>query len=548
MSVTPQVGVGKDGRGGQGPLWLKPKLTASRSSVIAAGLALVLLLTLSFGSGFLRPVVPLDEGIILTYADLLNKGLLPNRDFCSLYPPGTYWVVAFVFYLLEPSLILERLVGWYYLTAIAIAIFNLCLEYGVKTAVIVALSLGLFLDRFDAAFAAYAWFGAVALLLWSVVCLRHWILAGRSGSIMLLVSGLLGGLSIIFRHDLTPAVLLSGLAVIGFTRRPMATYATGLFVGTLPLLVHTLLVGPSAVIANLVTDVLLAGPGRRLPILWSNPFVWLVLATCVLPVLMWAVVSITRTQNPAKRSMLSCAAICLSVFPQAFSRSDNWHLAYVGCITFPLTVLTGLRLGRIWAGQYDAASAIGLWSRKLARPVYLMGAAGIVSLCAVVLVKSSVQLASSLNALGSNGCSNCVYNEGRWLPIATDTIALQTVIDTLENTSIRGDTLFVGTQDLSRNIYNSSYIFYLFPKLVPSQFYIEVAPGISDRVSGRTPEDMQKAKFVLLDASYSRWREPNASEVPGSTRPQQVLEAAFCLVIAREPYELYQKCIKSASN
>jgi hypothetical protein len=35
-----------------------------------------------------------DEGIVMVYPEQMLKGLVPNRDFFTLYPPGNYWIIA----------------------------------------------------------------------------------------------------------------------------------------------------------------------------------------------------------------------------------------------------------------------------------------------------------------------------------------------------------------------------------------------------------------------------------------------------------------------
>src|SRR5438874_2117764 len=121
------------------------------------------------GKNFLSPVAALDEGILLVHPDLINRGLIPNRDFCSLYPPGNYWFLALVYRAFVTDIIVERLVGFFYICGIFSAIFFLANRRDFSMALIAAVMVSFVLQWLPAPMAAYSWFGGVALASWSVV-------------------------------------------------------------------------------------------------------------------------------------------------------------------------------------------------------------------------------------------------------------------------------------------------------------------------------------------------------------------------------------------
>ena len=74
-----------------------------------AGLSLVLLTFVVFAAHpYVRPAVIYDEGFALTNALRVLRGDLPFQDFWTVYPPGTSYVLAMFFSLLEPSLEVSR--------------------------------------------------------------------------------------------------------------------------------------------------------------------------------------------------------------------------------------------------------------------------------------------------------------------------------------------------------------------------------------------------------------------------------------------------------
>lgn len=534
-----------------------------RARISLGLLSVAFISALLLAGSFLRPVVPLDEGIALVYPELILKGYIPNLDFCSLYPPGNFWLLAAVFKVFGANVVVERLVGFGYVLGISFAVFFLALSRGVNVAVILAAMVSVVLQMFSSAMAAYSWFGAAALALWSLVLASWWLAAkagsqaGQNSNWLLLVSGLAGGLAILFRHDFAPVVVLSGLATIGLRRRPVIAYGLGVLVGLSPLLAHALIATPAAVIENMVWDVLRAGPTRRLPLPLSSVLFWEVVLSCVAPAVLAAVQFVGFQRREQDRILLGIAVLCIGVLPQALSRADVWHLSYVGCFTIPLSFVALLHLGVSWRraglGVQSGSLASVILYRVPRWQVARVAAACCAVLVAAILVQSSLRPSwwklSEFRANGEWVCNSCVVNEGRVLPVSRgDLPQLQEVIDDLEARSAPGDRLFVGPRDLSRTNYNDSFLFFLFPKLEPGTFYIEMASGVSNRPGTRLSADLSRAKFALLDSAYDEWHEDNSSSIPGSAEPLAVLDREFCLILDRAPYQLYARCDRPTST
>ena len=503
---------------------------------LAFGLGVVLTISvLLLADKFILPLAPLDEGITLVYPDLILKGYLPNLDFCSLYAPGNYWFLAAAFKLFGASLTVERLVGLGYVFGIAGAVFFIALDLGLVVAVVLATSVSMVLQIFyPAAIAAYAWFGAVALMLWSLA-----MASGSRQGRSLVAAGMLAGFAITFRHDLAVVMAISGLAVVGWQRDKLLRYGIGFLFGIMAFAVHFVIATPEAVITNLVWDVLRAGPTRRLPLNLHSPLLWSVGLSCVVPALL-AGLGFQRIRRLGDRTMFGIGVVCLGVLPQAVQRADRWHLAYVGCFTIPLAAVAVLKFAKLYWPQAGDIFAL-ITDRR-----YRLGSVGamIIAMVAIFAQWTMKPFSHDLSNLGLHGgdCAVCVVNEGRVAIVGGNQKQLQKTIDELEARSRPGQTLFVGPLDLTRTAYNNSFLYFLFPKLKPSAYYIEMAPAVTNRAGSRLATDVATAQFALLDRTYDLWDEPNGSGLAGSSEASMALARDFCLVAMHDPYRLYQKC------
>ena len=478
---------------------------------------------------FFGPVVPLDEGIVLVYPELINRGLLPNRDFASLYTPGNYWLVAAFFRLLGASVGTERAVGLIYVVALQYAIFCMARPIGLPAGFLLVLASNMALQIFPDPLAAYAWFGGLALAAWSVVVVTR---PGQGSPASLLIGGLLYGFAVVFRHDLSVALTLMAVLAIGLTPCRLLLFACGASVGMAPLLVHMAAVGTGPFFDNLLWDVLRAAPGRQLPLRWESAPLWIVAASCLTPALV-AMALWLRGALHADRLLLAIAGLCIGIAPQALQRADRWHLAYVGAITLPLAALAILKAdAALGIGGYRWA--MGLWRRSI--PAKLATGA----MLAAVVAFTTIQLVKQAGL--AQACDGCVRNAGRVVRVKLDPAALQSIVDVVESRSRPGQSLFIGPADLARTNYTDSYLYHLFPTLRPAAFYIEMAAAVSDRPGGRTTDDLQRADFVILNHYYDRWDEKNASRLRGSTAPLDVLRSRFCSVLRAGPYQVLQPC------
>jgi hypothetical protein len=516
----------------------------SRTSVLTGPLLAAVFTVLLLGRLFLLPIVPLDEGILLTHSELILKGALPHRDFCSLYPPGNYWLLAAAFRLFGASIIVERAVGLLYVLAIVWAVFFLLKSEGFGVALLAAASVGVVLRLFPATLGAYAWFGGAALTLWSLYFNTRAAQAERytSAANSFFLGGLLGGFAILFRHDMAPAILFSALAAVGIARRPIMRYLGGLFLGTAPLALHMIVVSPEVMLNNMVRDVLVAGPGRKLPLPLSSWLFWITVISAVAPALLVVAGRFLRSQ-PVPPIARGAAALALCLLPQAMSRADSWHLTYVASIAIPLLIVTALNVPST-DRRWHVPVVSGTSSQRLRRP--RLNAVAFVGLAALAGKLTFNQLRAPLwpELARFVACERCVRSEGRFVPMPSEKARqeLQSVVDELKRLSVPGDKVLVGPYDLARTNYSDAYVYFLLPWLQVSSYYIEMANGVSNRPGTRLAGDLSRSRFAVLSTQYDTWSEANASGAPGSAEPLAVLEREFCLHSTHGFFRLYVHC------
>jgi hypothetical protein len=163
---------------------------------------LAALLVIALWPAFQAPGQPEDEGIALVYPEMLLKGHLPYRDFESIYGPGNLFILSAAYSLFGTHIFVERAVGLIYRLVIVLAIFGIVQRWGALIASGCALVSVVLLDSTDVW--ANTWWAAVAFALCAL-----WLIAKINSGWRCLVGGFFGGLALLCRCDVGPALLAS---------------------------------------------------------------------------------------------------------------------------------------------------------------------------------------------------------------------------------------------------------------------------------------------------------------------------------------------------
>jgi len=78
---------------------------------LIVAIALCGIFTLGIWPAFHSPAIPMDEGMVLVYPEMILKGQLPYRDFESITGPGNSMILAGAYAGFGTNLFVERAVG-----------------------------------------------------------------------------------------------------------------------------------------------------------------------------------------------------------------------------------------------------------------------------------------------------------------------------------------------------------------------------------------------------------------------------------------------------
>src|SRR5438105_7935058 len=140
---------------------------------IAIFLALGLLFTAVLWPAFQSPAVPMDEGMVLVYPEMILKGHLPYRDFESITGPGNSLILAAAYETFGTNIFVERAVGLIYRVLIVAAIFGIAQRWGTFIAAGCAFTAMLLLGSTD--LWANTWYPGVSFalcVLWALADVR----------------------------------------------------------------------------------------------------------------------------------------------------------------------------------------------------------------------------------------------------------------------------------------------------------------------------------------------------------------------------------------
>jgi hypothetical protein len=476
---------------------------ARRWGGAAAVVVVLAVFVLPARADYLKPVLPMEEGSVLVYPDLVREGEVPNRDFETMYGPGNLWLLAGIYGAFGTSTTVERTVGLLYRLALVLALFMIGRRWGVGMGL--ACALIAILMTVGSWAVAYAWFGGLALATWSL-----W--AVTTGRRRPFLGGFLGGLALVFRPDLILAV--GALAM--WARR--WRFVAGVAVGSLPYVILAVLAGPVKVFEGLVVDPLFRiNPGRRFPIPWTSPLLWLVVAaSCLLLAAGW-----TDQRRTGERVLLTCAAFSVGLLPYALQRADGFHLASAGCVAVALS--------------------------PVALRVFLVGRrqlATLVSCLCVVLFAWGTVVRGAFESVGQSFGLGPVPSyrltfEGRAVPLPLEEQVgeLSGVLDRVNDLARPGDRVFVGPDDLAHPVYNDTFLYYLVPRLVPATYYLEMNPGTADRPGSRLRDDVASADVLILTSRFDEWDGSDSSRSSESS-----FFVGFCPRLSSGPWQVLVRC------
>lgn len=153
-----------------------------------------------------------DEGDVLVGALGVLRGDVPYRDFWTLYGPGQYWVVAGLFKLFGPSILVERMWDSAVRAGLAALAFGLCWEFINRWLALMAWMFSL-IWLWSVGFYGYPLLPAALFGLASAYLLIKYM-TGSAGEWAVAAVGACAALAGLFRHDIGGYTFIAAMAAI----------------------------------------------------------------------------------------------------------------------------------------------------------------------------------------------------------------------------------------------------------------------------------------------------------------------------------------------
>ena len=486
------------------------------------------------------PGPAMDEGLLLAEPERVLEGELPNRDFESFYGPANTYLLAGVYTVTEPDVVIERGVGLFYRLAIIAGVFALAAPAGVVIAIAAGLIAGVLM--FTLGLAAFAYVGGLAAAIAGLFLLSRAVTDPRARGRLFVLAGVASGLAIAYRPQFGAALLLAAVPLlVGHPWPALRRYLIGAAVGILPLAVHVVLAGPRPVFQNLIVDALFRSAPQSTrpfpPDLPQEARLMALTAIAVVVLIVCAVVLWRRfPRGPDARRVAAIALFCVGLAPQALGRVGAIHLIEVGCVAVPLV-------------PYALVAVAGRgWSRPLRSLVPAAAVAALVAALAWSYVQPirpgygrAFQWPPWAKDVGADireadhGSRSFPLSSGQEADEAEQTLAA------VDSVSEPGDRLFVGPDDLRLTFYDDTYLYHLEPDLEPATYYLTMTPGTANREGSRLASDLASADVAVMGTLPELSQlTPNAEL--GSDAATQVLEEHFCLVDHFFVHLVYERC------
>jgi hypothetical protein len=535
-----------------------------------------LLLVFCLSAGFLtltmdREINVYDEGIILTGAMRVAAGEIPHRDFYANYGPAQFYIVAALFKLFGPSVLIER--AWDVLVrasvvAICYAFAVMCCRKAV--AIVVGLACAAWLAAVG--FPGYPLFPALLFALISAAFTLKGV-SDPQDPWSMARAGVAVGIVALFRYDVgfyvfwalaaaVVATVLSNRAgparnVRGTVTRLLAPYVLGttavfglpalLYLATSPVasFVHDIIVFPRSYIRMRSLPFPTAFETLTSVEPWAIYLPLLIFAAVIGVLALRVPEEQLKTRRPPRCDALLLVLTCIGIalYLKGVVRTSTLHV--VGAV-IPSLVLLGALLERTIAAR---------------RLVVLAGAG--CALAAVSTVTQFVETAKSRHASGS-----AVYSELRHIARNAPVYATPPIDDRQRDKRVAGfivaphrmevihfltdrtrpdERIFVGLAQHDR-IFANDNLTYFAANRMPATRWHHFDPGLqtSAAVQREIVSELERhhVQYVVLSSEWDDVREPNESRMSSGThlldeyireRFRQIARYGKLVVLSRHP-------------
>ncbi|GEM_PF-1666069 len=452
---------------------------------------------------------PYDEGIIAVASQCLLAGKVPYKDFfIIMYPPGQIYVLAFLFKIFSFSLIAGRIYTVFLSAGISLLVFYMTLALTKNRVwsflswffVLVALAprLGaipspIWPGVFLALLTIYAFMRCLDLeKIGATTVFRGASSLPKSGSYSYFLTGFVGGLAVLFRHDIGIFALAAVFIPIFIKRlhdkkaaRDMFLFFIGIFTVILPVaayfafktaakdMVNSLVFFPF--IHRKTSALAFPGPCFNPNLILHGSLHFIKVNQYYIPVLAYLFTSIWlfsrffkgKIHEKVNLALLSVLLFGIFTFNQVITRTDPAHLLTV---ISPAAILFGFLAARAAAFKFNLRVKV----------LSLYGATAVLlflfSLLSVKNIDKYVK--NNFRKVYKKDVILTRFERGAIYVPKNEREDITNTLDFIEKNTAPGEKIYVGNISHSKGDFNGSILLYFLADRLPATKYYEQAPGL----------------------------------------------------------------------
>ena len=462
---------------------------------------------------------PYDEGFILEASYMVNKGMVPYRDFFILmYPPGQIYAIAALLKLFGMNLLAPRIYTLLMQAVICTSVFYIAKKItSFKFAMIGFILCLSALASAGRPVPRPMWPG-IALSLISVSFMINFINGDKIRN--LLASGFFVGLALIFRHDIGVLTLLAGSIGLLMLKRGLKSWVLygffpALFIVSLSIWLYrvnalseafqSLLMFPK----EFCKGGAIPFPGfcfnfnmilhRGCYFIKKNQFYIPIVVSAVSAGLIWLELIVKKELN--KKMITLIMLFCLGIFylQQVIVRTDAPHLA----AAFPISSILFTAMF-----SYEAR-----YRNRIFKAIKVLAISFVSLLMALYFYKNVESHFKDVygKAFIKKTIKPTAFKQGTLYVPDDGRDAFLALIKYVEENTAEGEKIYMGNLNHSVPQYGWYELIYFLTERLPAVRYYEIHPGLQDR------EDIQREMIESLKENKTKTlllRDYESNEAP----------------------------------
>ncbi|OGW33585.1 MAG: hypothetical protein A2X59_07835 [Nitrospirae bacterium GWC2_42_7] len=478
-----------------------------------------------------------DEGTILVGAERILKGHLPYADFWSVYPPGQFYLLAFIFKLFGSSVLIERIYDITVKSLLCMVSFLITRKLGFSNKISI-ISFGMSLVWIGySGFQGYPVYTAMVFIFIGVYFFMHYI--EKAQNHWLIYCGFFVTSGAMFRHDLAGmaavviliALFLRKITDTQTTWHPILYYFFAVLLSGVPIAAYLInAIGIEPIVNQLIwtpMEIMQKYRGLPYPFYFSFESIPFFLFPGILLVgLIISLVLIIKDKTNTKFSygLFILSFMGILFLNQVRVRSDIIHLlpaALVGVIILPSLYSFAL------SSQVKPISV----ARSIAVFIFVV-------LIGAIFIGPVAMKVETFKKDYFEMPKRSVIPRAGYSSMTND---LRDLVLYIQNNTTENDTIYIGVKNHDQFIISDIVIYFLAGRNYSTKYH-ELCPGVTNRpeIQREIINEIKKSptKIVVLSPGY--WYEPNYTRFDARTNIlDDYISENFELVKRFKEYEVW---------